>query len=127
MNLLNPFLSGIPTCHGSGGLAGHYTFGARTGGSTLIYGSVYILMGVFLSRGFETLVHIFPLPVLGIILLFEATALIRLIADLAGDRFDLTVAVLVGLAAMALPYGFLVGLLGGTAMWYARRQGLLRP
>src|SRR5688572_7568467 len=26
MNLLNPFFGGVPTCHGSGGLAGHYTF-----------------------------------------------------------------------------------------------------
>ncbi|MHC4425925.1 MAG: putative sulfate/molybdate transporter, partial [Planctomycetota bacterium] len=33
INLINPFLSGIPTCHGSGGMAGHYTFGGRTGGS----------------------------------------------------------------------------------------------
>ena len=32
MNLVSPF-GGIPTCHGAGGLAGHYAFGARTGGS----------------------------------------------------------------------------------------------
>ena len=33
MNLLAPLMGGVPVCHGSGGLAGHYLFGARTGGS----------------------------------------------------------------------------------------------
>jgi hypothetical protein len=41
MNMINPFLGGIPTCHGSGGMAGHYTFGARTAGSIVIYGSFF--------------------------------------------------------------------------------------
>lgn len=121
MNLVNPFLSGIPTCHGSGGLAGHHAFGARTGGSAVVYGLLYIALGLFFSRGFDTAVHLFPLPVLGVILLFEALVLVRLVGDLAEDRFALTIAMLVGLAALALPYGFLVGLVGGTALWYAPR------
>jgi hypothetical protein len=44
MNLVNPFLGGVPTCHGSGGLVGHYTFGARTGGSIMIYGSIFLIL-----------------------------------------------------------------------------------
>lgn len=123
MNLVNPFLSGIPTCHGSGGLAGHHAFGARTGGSVVIYGGLYIVLGLFFSEGFDLAVHLFPLPVLGIILLFEALALLRLIADLADDRFALTVAILVGLSALTLPYGYLVGLVVGTVLWYAPRLG----
>src|SRR5205823_12080891 len=71
MNLVNPFFSGIPTCHGSGGMVGHYTFGARTGGSVVIYGSIYLVLGVFFSHAFSTAVYLFPLPVLGVILLFE--------------------------------------------------------
>src|SRR5207249_4911851 len=42
MNLINPFLSGVPTCHGAGGIVGHYTFGGRTGGSVILYGSLYL-------------------------------------------------------------------------------------
>ncbi|MCL6624416.1 MAG: putative sulfate/molybdate transporter, partial [Fimbriimonadales bacterium] len=44
MNLISSPLGGIPVCHGSGGMAGHYTFGARTGGSVVIYGSVFLLL-----------------------------------------------------------------------------------
>lgn len=121
MNLISPFLSGIPTCHGSGGLAGHHAFGARTGGSPVIYGGLYLVLGLFFSRGFDQAIHLFPEPVLGVILLFEALALMRLIRDMVEDRFQLTVVVLVGLSALALPYGFLVGLVGGTLLVYGAR------
>jgi len=121
MNLVSPFFSGIPTCHGSGGLAGHHTFGARSGGSPVIYGGLYLVLGLFFSRGFDQAIHLFPEPVLGVILLFEALVLMRLIRDMTGDRFQLTVVVLVGLAALSLPYGFLVGLVGGTLLVYGAR------
>jgi len=39
MNLIAAPLGGLPVCHGSGGIAGHYAFGARTGASAVIYGS----------------------------------------------------------------------------------------
>src|SRR5437763_1504603 len=44
MNLINPFFGGIPTCHGSGGMMGHYAFGARTGGSVILYGLLYLIL-----------------------------------------------------------------------------------
>ncbi len=118
MNLLNPFLSGVPTCHGSGGMAGHYAFGARTGGSVVIYGSFYLLFGLFFSRGFSQLVQAFPLPILGIILLFEALALLMLARDMTGAKADFAIVLLVGLAAVGLPYGYVIGLVAGTAMHY---------
>lgn len=118
MNLVNPFLSGVPTCHGSGGMAGHYAFGARTGGSVVIYGSFYLLFGLFFSRGFSQLVQAFPLPILGVILLFEALALLLLARDMTGSRSDFAIVLLVGLIAVGLPYGYVVGLLAGTAMHY---------
>ena len=121
MNVVNPFLSGVPTCHGSGGMAGHYAFGARTGGAPLIYGALYLGLGLFLSRGFDQVVLLFPLPVLGVILLFEGLALARLVRDMTGDGFELGVVLLVALSALALPYGFLVGLVAGTAVFYLGR------
>src|SRR3989338_4169675 len=79
LNLVMPFFSGVPVCHGSGGIAGHYTFGARTGGSVIIYGSIYLLMGLFLSQGFKQVIEIFPKPVLGVILFFEGVAMLCLL------------------------------------------------
>ncbi len=82
MNLVAPFLGGLPVCHGSGGMAGHHAFGARTGGSVIIYGSTLILIGLFFSTGFKQVIQIFPLPVLGVILLFEGVTLMRFISDI---------------------------------------------
>ncbi len=121
MNLVAPFFSGIPVCHGSGGMAGHYTFGARTGGSTVLYGLLYLVLGGCFSAGFASVVQVFPLPILGVILLFEGVALIRLLKDTFDSSRDTLIALLVGLMAAGLPYGYLVGLLVGTAMAYAGR------
>jgi MFS superfamily sulfate permease-like transporter len=118
MNIISAFFSGIPVCHGSGGLAGHYTFGARTGGSVIIYGSVFLFIGLFLGAGFENIIHLFPLPALGVILFFEGMALMMLIRDTSDLKSDLTVALLVGLIAGGIPYGFVIGLLVGTFLFY---------
>jgi hypothetical protein len=125
MNLVNPFLSGIPTCHGSGGMAGHYTFGARTGGSVIIEGSLYVFLGLFFGKGFETVVGVFPLPILGIILLFEGLALMLLVRDSTSSKSDLTIILLVGLIAVGLPYGYLIGMIVGVAIAYLMKRGVI--
>jgi hypothetical protein len=113
MNLVSPFFSGIPVCHGSGGMAGHYAFGARTGGSVVIQGILYITLGLFFGRGFDQVIHVFPLPILGVILLFEALTLLLLIRDTAQSKAELGTALLVGLIAVGLPYGYVIGLVVG--------------
>lgn len=122
MNLIAPFFSGIPVCHGSGGLAGHYTFGGRTGGSVIIYGSFYLILGVFFSRGFSDVIKFFPLPILGIILLFEAITLICFIKDIVPGTFAFTVAVLVGVIAASMPYGFMIGMVSGSLILFLHRR-----
>jgi hypothetical protein len=103
MNFVNPFLGGVPTCHGSGGMAGHYAFGGRTGGSVIIYGLFYLTIGLFASAGFQQIVIFFPKPMLGVILVFEAVALILLLRDLSGTKSELAIAVFAGLMAVTLP------------------------
>ena len=123
MNLIQPFFSGIPVCHGSGGFAGHYTFGARTGGSVILYGLLYLFLGLFFSSGFKEVIQIFPQPVLGIILMFEGLALMKLIRDMTDSKANFVIALMVGLMATTLPYGYLIGLLVGTSLAYlADRQ-----
>ena len=147
MNLVSPFLGGVPTCHGSGGMAGHYAFGARTGGSVVLYGLFWLGLGLFFSAGFATVVAIFPKPVLGVLLLVEALALLVLLRDLVGDggsrlsalgsrppqavaesrepgaeSGQLWLALLVALIASMVPYGYLVGMVVGTALAAVRKQ-----
>lgn len=116
MNLVNPFIGGVPTCHGAGGVAGHYTFGARTGGSVVVAGALYLCAGLFASGALGVIIILFPKPVLGVILLFEALALVRLVGDLAGRPADFGLALLVGLLAAGLPYGYVVALVVGCAL-----------
>jgi hypothetical protein len=126
MNLVNPWLGGVPTCHGSGGLAGHYTFGARTGGSLVIYGSIYLVIGLFFAGVFQQTVQVFPLPMLGVLLLFEALALMSLVRGEATGRWEFFVVLIVGLIAVGLPYGYAVALVVGTVLFYFfRSRGLL--
>lgn len=118
MNLINPFFGGIPTCHGSGGMVGHYTFGGRTGGSVIIYGTLFILLGLFLANGFHNLVQVFPLPVLGVILMVEGISLSSLIKDVVSDRKGFVIAIMVGVMAFGLPYGFVISMIVGTIVYY---------
>jgi hypothetical protein len=118
MNLVNPFFSGVPTCHGSGGIAGHYAFGGRTGGSVVIYGTMYLVLGLFFSGGFSAVIQLFPGPILGVILLFEAIALMKLVRDTMGVPGDFALVLLVGLLCFGVPYGYVVGLVVGTAIAY---------
>jgi len=118
MNLINPFFSGIPTCHGAGGIVGHYTFGGRTGGSAVIYGLMYLVLGVFFGENFEIVIQVFPLPILGVILLFESLALMLLIRDVAHEKKGFVIALMVGVIAAGLPYGFLIAMLVGSVLYY---------
>lgn len=115
VNLLSPFFGGVPACHGAGGLAGHHAFGARTGGSVVLYGGLYLFLGLFLSAGFREAIELFPKPILGVILLFEALAMARLVADVA-DKREFALALLVGLVCFGLPYGYPVGLVLGVLL-----------
>lgn len=128
MNLVNPWLGGVPTCHGSGGMAGHFAFGGRTGGSVVLYGMLFVGLGLFFGGGFDQVVKAFPLPMLGVILLFEALGLIWLVKDVAHSRREFPITALVGLLAVGLPYGYVVGLAVGTILFYAgERARLVSP
>ena len=116
MNLVAPLFGGVPVCHGAGGMAGHYAFGARTGGSVLLYGTGLLVAGLCFGPVFNSMVNAFPLPVLGVMLLFESVALLLLTRDVFGKKREFTIALITGLAACYLPYGFAVALVLGTAL-----------
>lgn len=117
-NLFASLVGGIPVCHGCGGLAGHHAFGARTGGSVVLYGSMYVILGVVLGDAVTSFVHTYPLPILGVILLFEAVALMVLIRDMSSTARQFFIVLTVGVIAASVKQGFLIGLLVGCAMHY---------
>ena len=49
------FFGGIPMCHGAGGLAAHYRFGARTAGSNVIIGGIFVLLALIIMTFWKNL------------------------------------------------------------------------
>lgn len=109
-NFLSFFLGGMPLCHGAGGLAAHYRFGARTGGSNLIIGFIFVFLAVFLGNHALIVVQLIPMSVLGVLLLFAGGQLALTLIDTDG-RKDLFVAlIMLGITlASNLAAGFVVG------------------
>lgn len=126
MNLVAPWLGGVPVCHGCGGLVGFYGFGARTGGAPVLYGLLYVILGLFFAPGFTEVVRVFPMPVLGVVLLFEGINLMTLVRDVAHERSALWVSLAVAAATIGLPYGYVVGLVAGTVIAWGIRRGWLK-
>ena len=126
MNLASATLGGVPVCHGSGGMAGHYAFGARTGGSVIIIGVFYLVLGLLFGGAFAAVILVFPRPVLGVLLVVEGLALLALVRDLAEQPSELVLALLVAVVAATVPYGYLVGMGLGVALTPLARRGRLR-
>jgi len=55
MNLLGCWFGAMPVCHGSGGLAAQYKFGARYGTAPVVLGSVKLLLGLLFGSSLFTL------------------------------------------------------------------------
>lgn len=126
INLLVPWLGGLPVCHGCGGLAGNYALGARTGGAVVIYGTMFVVAGLLFSGVFVTLVQAFPPAILGAVLLVEASVLVLLVRDLRASPAALALAGGVALLCVFAPQGYLTGLLVGVAAYYGLRAAGVR-
>lgn len=119
LNLLAPFLGGVPVCHGCGGLAGHYALGARSGGSVVIYGALFVAGAVLCGDFLAALAAHFPRPLLGALLLAEAAVLLSLGRDQLRSPALAGLAAAVALLCVLTPYGYLIGAVGGTLLYHA--------
>ena len=110
-NLLSFVVGGMPLCHGAGGLAAHYRFGARTAGSNLMIGILFMALAVFLGIHALSVVYLLPMAILGVLLIFAGGQLALTIIDMK-TRKDLFVSLLIlGITlASNLAVGFLVGI-----------------
>ena len=86
-NLLAAPFGGYLMCHGAGGMAGHFRFGARSGTAPVLIGSVFIVLGVVFGSDGYALLKTIPDAVLGGLLLFSGIelALAARLQDYEGD------------------------------------------
>jgi len=122
-NFLCFFMGGMPLCHGAGGLAAHYRFGARTAGSNLIIGLIFILLAVFFGPHTLAIVNLIPLSVLGVLLIFAGTQLALTIIDVRERKELFVVLVMLG---VTLASNLAVGFGTGIALAYVLRSGKLK-
>jgi len=122
MNLLSCPFGAMPACHGSGGLAGQYRFGARTGGSVVLLGLAKVVLALALGGSAAVLLASYPSSVLGVLLLF-AGAELALPARKVVERDDFLLVVLTagGVLAVNTAVGFALGLAAALLLPRVRR------
>ncbi|KAJ5041263.1 uncharacterized protein L3040_005811 [Drepanopeziza brunnea f. sp. 'multigermtubi'] len=69
MNLIGGWFGAMPVCHGSGGLAAQYRFGARSGASIILLGIFKIVLGLLFGENLIGLVREYPKGLLGVMVL----------------------------------------------------------
>jgi len=72
--LLCPF-GAMPMCHGAGGLAAQFRFGARTGLAPIIFGAVLLVLAVGFADNAAALFALIPIGAVGSLLIFAGTDL----------------------------------------------------
>jgi len=107
MNLISTPLGGFPMCHGAGGLAAMYRFGARTGGANIIAG-VFILIFAVAFAPPEVLTLI-PLGVFGALLVFVAIELGK--HSIKTESYAVTGVIAVLTLVIGLTFAFIVGMI----------------
>jgi len=111
-NFFSFFVGGMPMCHGAGGLAAHYRFGARTAGSNIMIGLIFAVLAIFFGKDIVSVLNLLPMAVLGVLLVFAGAQLTLTIMDL-DKRKDFFVATLIlGITlASNLAAGFIAGMI----------------
>jgi SulP family sulfate permease len=116
------FLGGIPMCHGAGGLAAHYRFGARTAGANLIIGGIFVSLSLIFGENMVAILNLFPFSLLGVLLVFAGLQLAIMIQDVE-DRKDLFVVLL--MLGIALASNLAVAFIAGLIVAYALKSDKL--
>jgi len=110
MNLLFPFFGGMPLCHGAGGLAGQYFFGARTGGANILEGLIEISLGLFFASSIAYIFASFPMAIIGAMMLMIGVEMIKFARDIPLKKGFSVMAVTVALSLLTnMAVGFLAG------------------
>ena len=101
-NLPAGLFGAVPMCHGTGGLAAHYRFGARTGGAPVIIGIFFVFLALVLGELGFAILSLLPNSVLGVLLIFAGLELCPLVRSLKSNE-EFFVALLIAGIALAVP------------------------
>ena len=114
-NLFAGSISGMPVCHGAGGMTAHRSFGARSGGAPIMLGSALIALALAIGSTLTAALAGFPVPILAGLLTVAGLLHIMLLRDLRGP-WQWAIALAVGIT------GFLsnlaVALVGALLIWF---------
>ncbi len=122
INLPAGFLGAVPMCHGTGGLAAHFRFGARTGGAPIMIGIFFVVIALLLGELGFTLLAIIPKSILGVLLVFAGLELCPLLRSLKTNE-EYFIALLIAGIALAVPnmaWAFAIGI--GTDLFIRKMK-----
>lgn len=89
MNLSGCWFGAMPVCHGAGGLAAQYRFGARSGASIILLGLFKIILGLIFGETLLGLLAAFPRSLLGIMVIAAGLELAKVGQSLNHGASDL--------------------------------------
>ncbi len=111
-------ISGMPVCHGAGGMTAHYGFGARTGGTPIILGMALLFLALGFGASLLSLLAGFPLPILAGLLAIAGLLHITLLKDL---RHPAHWALAIAVGITGLLSNLAIALVGALLVWWAAR------
>ncbi|KAL8100989.1 hypothetical protein AgCh_033026 [Apium graveolens] len=108
MNLVGCWFGAMPMCHGAGGLAGQYQFGARSGVFVVFLGIGKLVLGLVFGNSFVRILGEFPIGILGVLLLFAGIKLAMASRDMntKEESFVMLVCSVVSITGSSAALGF---------------------
>jgi len=118
MNLVSVPFGGMPMCHGAGGLAGMYRFGARTGGANIIAGILFLTLALFFAS--PAMIGLISVGVYGALLVFVALELAKHAWKTESYAVTLTIGILS--LAFSMTIAFFIGMALAYLLVYVRKN-----
>jgi MFS superfamily sulfate permease-like transporter len=115
MNIVLPFIGGMPICHGAGGLTAKHFFGARSGGANISIGLVELVCGLFFASAVALIITAFPQAIIGAMLLLIGFEMVRFVKDV---KWGLDIAPLLLTITVSVVTNMAFGFIAGVCLYY---------